>query len=791
LILIFVFLLPLTINVNAQITVEGEITNAETGTPLPSATVVIKGTYSGTISNTTGNYSIRLDSLPATLQVSYIGFYSKEKKVSSSTDTVLNFSLTPSTEELPELIVTNEDPAIGIMRRVIEEKQKWRSTIKTYQAEAYTRAVLLNDSSIVSITETVSDIFWDHRKGHREVIKDRRQTNNIVEDENFAGVNYVPNFYDDNINISEFKLVGPTHPNALKYYDFELLDQLQMDGKTVFKIKVIPKKELQPTFEGTLFILDKRYAMLEARLSPGEVVRFPPPVRDFQLFYQQQFNNFEGAFWLPADMRIEGRIKIKVPGLDFPSINFRQLSQITNYRINVDMPDSLYENESVFTVDTLTLKNDSVFESKADVVPLSPEEAKAYQTIDSTQTLEEAFKPSGALSGLVNNDNKSSDENIISRYIPGNLSPQGRFNRVDGFFGGLKYELNLFDERLNLQSNAGFATGYDAFNFSGGIAVWPIPNHRQLLVSAGFHKQTEIQYQSGLYSMPLTSFQPLFGAADYFNYYLRKGVDLSTAYRFPGGNLTLRMRYHNQNHSSLQKNTDYDLLGRAPFQRLNPSIDEGELNSFSWQIEVGDGGKNESFGVTEQKGATFDIEHSGDYLNSDFDFTRYTANISYRIATFFRRRFNPNTLDLNIRAGTFSGDLPLQRFGAIDGSLSSFSAFGAMKTLRNIPYSGQEYLSFTGEHSFRSIPFELINFNWPVERGWNLIAFGGVARSWISQNKLNDLNTAQLSTIRQPNGWHSEAGISLSGIFSLFRIDVAYRVDDPSFFFGFGVARLF
>ena len=777
-------------SLNAQIRVQGIITNAETGETLPSATVVIKGTYSGTISNSSGNYSITVDSLPATLKVSYIGFYSKEKNITTRADTVLNFALEPSTEKLPELVVTDEDPGISIMRKVIERKQQWRARIDTYKAEAYTRAVVLDDSSIVSITETVSDIFWDWEMGHREVIKDRRQTNNIAEDENFTGVNYVPNFYDDDINISEFRLVGPTHPKALSFYDFELIDQLQIDGKTVFEIAITPKKELQPTFEGTLFILDERYALLEARLTPGDVVRFPPPVRDFQLSYNQQFNNFEDDFWLPADMRIKGSIKIKLPGLDFPSINFRQVSQITDYEINTELPDSLYDNNTVFTVDTLAAKNDSLFEARTDVVPLSNEEVEAYESIDSTQTLEEAFKPSGALSGLVNNDNNGS-RNPISRHIPGSLSPQARFNRVDGAMGGLNYELDLYDGRLNLQSDGGYVTGYDAFNFSGRVAIWPIPAHRRFLISAEFRKHTETQYESGLYSMPLTSVQPLFGADDYFNYYLRKGFDIATGYRFPDGNLTLRMRYHNQNHSSLQKNTDYDLLGRAPFQRENPSIENGDLNSLSWQIEIGDGGKNDSFGITAQSGATFEIEHTGDFLNSDFNFTQYTANVSYRIPTFFQRRFNPNSLDLNIRAGTFSGDLPLQRFGAVDGSLSSFSTFGALKTLRNIPYSGQEYVSFNGEHSFRSIPFELLNLNWPVERGWNVITFGGVAKTWISQNKLDQLNTVQRASIRQPGGWHSEVGISLSGIFSLFRFDLAYRVDDPSLFFGFGIARLF
>jgi hypothetical protein len=42
------------------------------------------------------------------------------------------------------------------------------------------------------------------------------QTSNIAEGQNFAGVSYLPNFYDDDIMIAGYRMVGITHPDALR-----------------------------------------------------------------------------------------------------------------------------------------------------------------------------------------------------------------------------------------------------------------------------------------------------------------------------------------------------------------------------------------------------------------------------------------------------------------------------------------------------------------------------------------------------------------------------------------------
>src|SRR6056297_1227442 len=260
----------------AQKTISGTVYDAENGETLPSANISIEGTYRGTISNRSGAYTLSIpDSLlPATVTVRYIGFESEQRVIDASSSNRQDFRLQPSVTEMEAITVTDEDPAIRIMREVIERKQQWRKKLETYKAEAYTRQTLSNDTSIVMITESVSTAFWDKEKGHREVLKSRKQTANMQATDNFAGVSYLPNFYDDNVEIAGFDVVGVTHPEALKFYDFKLLERTTLDEQTVYKIQVTPGRKLQPLFRGTIYVLDGAYALLEVSLKPNDVVDF-------------------------------------------------------------------------------------------------------------------------------------------------------------------------------------------------------------------------------------------------------------------------------------------------------------------------------------------------------------------------------------------------------------------------------------------------------------------------------------------------------------------------------------
>ena len=89
-------------------TISGTVSD-QSGLPLPGATVLVKGTSSGTSTDFDGKYSISA-SQGSTLVVSFVGYTSKEVVVGTSS--TINIALQESAEALEEVVVT----ALGISR---------------------------------------------------------------------------------------------------------------------------------------------------------------------------------------------------------------------------------------------------------------------------------------------------------------------------------------------------------------------------------------------------------------------------------------------------------------------------------------------------------------------------------------------------------------------------------------------------------------------------------------------------------------------------------------------------
>ena len=105
--LTFIAFFAISINVMAQQIVTGNVSDTN-GLPLPGATVVIKGTSSGTTTDFDGNFSIETNS-GEVLVVSYIGYITQELTVSDSA--TINVVL-ESDQLLDEVVIT----ALGISR---------------------------------------------------------------------------------------------------------------------------------------------------------------------------------------------------------------------------------------------------------------------------------------------------------------------------------------------------------------------------------------------------------------------------------------------------------------------------------------------------------------------------------------------------------------------------------------------------------------------------------------------------------------------------------------------------
>ncbi len=784
-VLIFIFSISLTLQAVGQTEISGRILDSESGEGLPSATILLEGTYRGTITNSSGDFQLQVDILPAKLLVRYIGFESKSIEITEDSEFPVEIILTPSVSELGEIVVTEKDPGLSIMELVIERKKLWRRNLNSYSVDAYTRQVLSNDTSIVSITESSSVAYWDEERGHKEVQISRTQTSNIAESDNFAGVSYMPNFYDDNIAIAGYNMVGITHPDATKFYRFRLLETLQMDGKPIYRIEVTPRRSLQPLFEGEAWVLGRDYALLEVDLKPNDVVNFPPPIQDFNLAYRQQFSNYGGDFWLPVDMRIEGLIRIGMVGLRFPSINFRQTSRLSDYEINPVIPDSIFTPGNQITRAT-NIEAESL-SKESEPIPLTEEEILAYEKIDSTQTLDEAFKPEGFLARMIEASEereRSGGVSFIGRVVPDGLSPLWRYNRIEGHHLGLKYQKNFSDIGLKVETFSGYSFHSEYWDAGFKLSKRVLTVKRMGLdLFTGYETGTKTRYESNLYTSGMNSVQTFLGGEDYFDYYRNDQLNAGLSFRriLPKTDVTLT--YQTEKHTSFEPENLFDnsLLGWHKTRRDHPEIQEGNLRSLL--MEIGMNITGQDFGFAGKRQLRLIAEYSDEPLGSDFSFGRVAILLDWNFKTFYQRRLFTNTLDIHVSAGTHSGELPVQRFGIVDGSRNYFSPFGSLKTRINLPYEGSEYWLVTAEHNFRTIPFELLGLKKPVDKGWGIILFGGAGYSKVSGSFLE---TPMVS-----DGIHSEIGISLNSLFGIIRIDFAKRLDRPGNFIGFSVPRYF
>lgn len=105
--------------------VDGTVTSAADGQPLPGVNVVVKGTTNGTSTDAKGHYTLQVGSANATLVFSYIGFANREVPVNGRS--TIDVALKTDTQMLDEMVVTS----FGIER----EKKALGYTIQDVKGE--------------------------------------------------------------------------------------------------------------------------------------------------------------------------------------------------------------------------------------------------------------------------------------------------------------------------------------------------------------------------------------------------------------------------------------------------------------------------------------------------------------------------------------------------------------------------------------------------------------------------------------------------------------------------------
>jgi hypothetical protein len=248
--------------------------------PVAYAAIYDETTYAGTTSNADGYYDLKLESGKHSLVFKALGYYLERREISTFDKPVtINITFTEQAYELEEVIVKpgKEDPAYGIMRKVIGLAPYHLNQVKEYTADVYLRGTI----HIIKIPKIVANHV--EVDGKKIQLKDgdvflEESVNQIHFDAPDKFEQKVISFHstfpenDNQVNPMEIirssiyqpkndQTISPLAPDAFNYYKFRYEGFFAEGKNTIFKIKVTPKQNSQQLLNGYLYVVDQLWCI--------------------------------------------------------------------------------------------------------------------------------------------------------------------------------------------------------------------------------------------------------------------------------------------------------------------------------------------------------------------------------------------------------------------------------------------------------------------------------------------------------------------------------------------------
>jgi len=768
------FVNAITALAQSSFVIRGKVVDAASDESLPSATIRFVGTSQGTISNAQGEFRYTVRDSLVTLAVSYVGHKSDTLTIAGGNSRSVLIRLQPNAIQVAEMVVTGEDPAYQIIRYAIESKKKWMKRLTSYEGKAFNRFVIRAKDSIAAITESYSTLYWRSDDSLREIVTQQKLTGNLPKSMQAMRVGKVINFNDDEITMGGFQFTGPTAPDAFDFYDYKLRSTRRMDDFDVYEIEVIPKSRINPLFKGIIAIAERSYAVIEADLEPNEAYE-QPFIQFLKVHYKQSFRLFNNTVWLPVHYRFEANLEVQIMGIRIPPVGIERDVVIYDYQVNPELPDNI-RNITKTATDSSAKKIDSTFWATHDVLPLTAEQDSAYHKLDSTQTLEKQFAPSGAMMNFMN----SMSTGVFS-YL--DLT----FNRVEAWHLGISKTVDSLTNELGVRGGAAYGTADERWKWHAG-ATLSFGDTMNSSISFGTAAMTmynrkwsfALDVYDQLEEFPLVLmkdrffniFNALLAHEDAYDYYAAHGVTAAFTY-LPAASWRISLTGLSENQQSLAKHTEYSFFNRSEIYPDNPSIVDGRMNSFSLNARYA---TTEMPGITRNAfSASTTVEYSDPSLKSDYSFTQINFKLRGKISTMNYNLLFPPSLTVIFNAGTAAGHLPPQRYFSLASNVLFVGEQGTLRGVGSREYYGDRYTECSIEYNFRRAPFALTGIRALYESKLEFIVIGAVARSWLTDEALRTLQFP----VNDTGGWYYEAGIGVSNILDFFRLDLSYRFTQP------------
>lgn len=736
---------------SVNLAVQGTVFDSLTGKPLPYVTIQAVGTGRSTMVNSEGSYRLLLDRGTYHLKFSHIGYHSSDLSVAVDDSVITrNVYLRQSVLLVQGMTVYDKayDPAQRIIVEAIKRKKDILDRIHDYRLDAYTKLVVRDISKpdsikIFAITETQSTSYWEKPDKYREVISSRRQTANLSADMNMVAVGEILNFNKNRIDLGRYSVVSPTATDALDHYNYYLRDTVYVDSRRLYRLEIEPKNDVDPLFEGSISIADSTYDVVEVDVGFSHVIQ-SQFVSDMR--YRQRFAQFQSEYWMPVEITFSFQVKIDLPTIP-PKLTVEQRASLYNYSFDEAVHKSMI-GEFEFEVSRSADKFDSSAWAARQTVPLTAEETRWYQVIDSTEKKPKPLPKKALNAGL----------GVIAMALTGNHD-FFHFSRAEGPYLGVGVERNVLSSRLDVWAKPGYLFNERRVQHQYGA---------RYRLSEAQRVYFGVEYRNKIVSRPTAPgawYDPTLAAVwrkfDPFDYYREKGFWLFLSTKLLS-RTDLNVGYTDYEQSSVPVNSKFSLFDKGKKFRSNPAIVDGRLRAITGELTFdsrklmkikGKIEKSYAFQYTRfQIGAQY---ASPKFVTNDFNFAKYYFHL------FRRQRMGAwGFATLALYGGTSTGDLPPQRlFSVVPRINLSFRQFG-FQTPWQEGFLGDRVLTFYFEHDFEHYLFRKSGLPLIKKIPYTLSIHGGSAWTEFRNHPLKGAN-AGFAEAR--NGCH-EIGFGLGNL---------------------------
>lgn len=424
LLLAFLATVTLCTTLSAQSTrVRGRVTDAANGSPMQFVSVVFPYTTIGITTDEDGIYTLETRDTVSRVQATMVGYATQLKPVQEGKFNQVDFALESVEFGIDDVVITpGDNPAFPILRGVIRNKPLNNpDEYDRYQCQTYTKMQLdltnikpefrskrlqrnfgfifeyIDTSALTGqaylpamISETKADFY--HSKNNpsltREIIRANRVSG--VED-SFAIAQFTGqmhgnvNFYSNFIDIFNVRYASPLADGGTSFYDYFLVDSMQVNDRKTYKIRFHPKRLTSPVLDGEVNIDSASYALqsASARMPKGVNVNWIKHLRlENQNHVVRDSTWFRDRDWVSAEFSLTSADSSRLTSF----IGTREVIY-SDVRIGDSIPANVVkmDNNVVLGNNVEVTQKDEKFWEEVRPYHLSDREKGIYSMVDSIQ----------------------------------------------------------------------------------------------------------------------------------------------------------------------------------------------------------------------------------------------------------------------------------------------------------------------------------------------------------------------------------------------------------------------